>query len=253
MGEGFFLGFEKRAAPKWIKMLKGDPSKFLSQLHPPTFSGNFNKSLAESAIPAGRKAITSITGFGRNTSPHIERSLSDPIRRKLYVKRNGDWLRMEPRIPKTGDKEFQKQLIDNLSKKTESTGKFLKNKDLKRPGSQDLLPYRNISSKKNVSVTHKTVNPEGMLGAKNINTQSASRYGLPRQGVYTFPEGSKDVKRVWGGKSLVSKVPERSVTYLPNQTTRARNMSEKIQDMVSKPSPEIFVPQKEFKEGLGKK
>ena len=259
----FWAGFTKRAAPKWLKVLKESPEVFKKHFDVAGSSGGgmggqlATRGLHRMLSHPKREALEEALGLQRTIHPHIERPLSDSVRRSLYVKRGKDWLRQEPAVL-SREREYEALLkaypdLTNLPSKDKMLlDAIQQSKALIEGGSvEGHLPYRNISSKNMIDVAHTSMNPEKLLSSENLRTPSAVPARLPPQGVYAFPKGVPDIHafsgaslpelRSAGGDVIHSKVPEKAVKYLPNISTRR---------LVDKPAPEIYVPQNVFKKGL---
>jgi hypothetical protein len=246
----FWIGFEKRATPRWYKEFTKYPAKFIDSVTggltaakdyqtSSSVGGHFEQLLrlvrnGENVIPiestwtvdpvskglTDRRQIQNLLNWHNRLPIHLEKSMSDPLKRSLYVKTPHGIARLEPRpsIPR-----IEKHQMDALSDDRALLAKGDRGTE---------IPHRYFTSKKMVPVSHTSSDPEGLLNTSRTFTPSSFPKGYPTENIYVFP------KHRTQENTLNAVIPEKHLLYGYNSSAPMTG--------------EATVPSKIFKEHLKK-
>lgn len=234
----FVLGFVKTAAPRWLKELKKNSSKFKGSVSSHFGSAGSKWGIStEKAINSGNRADIAEQLFGlrprrfTKEAPLASRSInvgdelpvSHPVRRALYFKADGKTYKQILNIPK----EFlDEKTIESLKESGKKAAKYLEGKS--RATFQH--PFKSLGSRDSIGVKHITTTQaaEHMASGGIKRSPSSGHHAITHKGVFTFPSKSRD-HRVFAGTAkqrkdtkglpsfsvIHSKIPEGDVVYLP--------------------------------------
>lgn len=247
--KAFWQGFEKRAAPKWLKMLRAKPEMF-SHLPVHQLERSATGRVARTFRPGVGTEYASPGADWRLTRGGLFADIGEPLRNKSYQDMGGLKRKLTKRLP---DGTFQQAHANIPHDRTTMRHtdidhdpvaiKAYKDKmirDLHNSSENSPIEYRIIGSKKNVPVKHYSV--------RNIQNDKIRNYGISAN--FERGDASKmythlahtNSSNLTGNtlheinpnlKVLHSEVPESSIIY-------------RRDTMGSKGVPEAIVPIHEF-------
>lgn len=238
----FWEGFEKQAAPRWLKEIHRVVNSLPS--HGSRFGEKIIKGLKNKAGDKNRKQLAEALGINKIKHPVDKLPMSHPYRRGMYFKHRK---KVHKILPNDDVYNSYKQNPKGVLKSLEEIKR--RNKKYLRTGKDGKMisRFKEVNPKGTETVSHVAFTPEALRKGESVRSITAPQHGYSINNIFAFKSkhkkeintfAPKKIRKEYGVEVMESKVPKRDIIHSPNT--------------ISTDKAELVVPGDKFLKGLKK-